>query len=208
MAGDGPAPKHPSVRRRRNASSAGSLRSLPRKGRSGAAPKWPLAPDVVMSATLEHQRDKISGLQLDLDQAEDGRSRGRIRRDLDKLEISTSILALRIEQSTDAEVELWSSLWSIPQAVMWEESHAHREVAVYVRCQIRAEQGDLKAATEARQRGDRLGVNPLALLKLRAEIERVDEAEQRGTRRRSTPPKGKPKKGEGDDPRGGLFAVS
>lgn len=162
-----------------------------------------------MTATLEHQRDKISNLQVELQQAEDGRTRGRLRRELDKLEISSAVLALQIEQATDAETDLWKTLWSIPQAVMWRESHAQREVAVYVRFQIRAEQGDAKAAAEARQRGDRLGVTPLALLKLRAEIERVDEAENRGNRRRSTAPakKAASSRKKPDDPRNGLFAV-
>jgi hypothetical protein len=82
-------------------------------------------------------------------------------------------------------------LWSTPQAIIWEESFAHREVAQYVRWKIRGEQGDLKASVEARQLSDRLGLNPLALMRLRTEIEHADEAADKGDKRRkaSTPPK-------------------
>ncbi|WP_074848216.1 hypothetical protein [Gordonia westfalica] len=54
--------------------------------------------------------------------------------------------------------------------MIWEESHTHREVAQYVRWKVRAEQGDLKAAAEARQLSDRLGLNPLALMRLRPRL--------------------------------------
>lgn len=202
----GPAPKHPSVRARRN-NPKKDFRVLSPEGRQGAAPEWPLHPDVIQSAMLETARDRVASLQVELEEAEDGRTRGRLRRELSKQEMSVTTLSLQIEQATDAEVGLWSDLWSTPQAVIWEESHAHREVAQYVRWKVRGEQGDLKAAAEARQLSDRLGLNPLALMRLRAEIEHVDEAEDRGKQRRqrTTPPK---KSGKGDDPRGGLYAVS
>ncbi|SDT84975.1 hypothetical protein SAMN04488548_1141, partial [Gordonia westfalica] len=131
---------------------------------------------------------------------------GRLRRDLNKNELLVAQLQLQIEQATDAEKALWADLWSTPQAVIWEESHTHREVAQYVRWKVRAEQGDLKAAAEARQLSDRLGLNPLALMRLRAEVEHVDEVENRGKRRRETsvPQRKNPPK---DDPRSSLYAV-
>ena len=199
----GPAPKHPSVRARRNDPNKG-FRTLPARGRSGAVPAWPLQPDVHMTAQLELARDRIASLQVELEDADDGRTKGRLRRDLNKHELTVAELGLQIEQAMDSEIALWSDLWSTPQAVMWEESHAHRSVALYVRCQIRGEQGDLKAAAQALVREDRLGLNPQALLRLRAEIERVEEVEERGKRRRSAPVA--PKRG-GDDPRAGLYAV-
>ena len=204
----GPPPKR--TRTRRNDAKK-DFRSLPAGGRSGATPPWPLQPDLSMSVRLEFQRDQVVSLQLELDRAEDGRARGRLRRQIAKFELSNAELALQIEQSTDMETALWRELWSTPQAVIWEESHAEREVAQYVRWKIRAEQGDLKASTEARMLSDRLGLSPLALLRLRAEIEKVDEAENRGTRRRGAarPAAEDDKPDEGDgDPRGGLFAVS
>lgn len=39
----------------------------------------------------------------------------------------------------DREYEIWEQLWELPQAVMWEQMHVHREVASYVRLLVRAE---------------------------------------------------------------------
>lgn len=203
----GPAPKHPSARARRNKANAG-FRSLPTEGRTGKAPAWPLRPDVHMTAQLELARDRVATLQVEIAECEDGRTKGRLRRQLNTNEMLVSTLSLQIEQATDAEVALWVDLWSTPQAVIWEESRAHREVAQYVRWKVRGEQGDLDAAKEARMLSDRLGLNPLALLRMRAEIERADEAETKGRQRRTTTaPKPKPN-GDDGDPRGGLYAVS
>ena len=198
----GPAPKHPSVRARRNDAKK-DFRSLPSGGRTGDTPPWPLLPEPGRVSLLEFQRDRVASLQVEIEAAEDGRTRGRLRRELGKLEIENARLALEIEQAEDLEKALWAELWTFPQAVMWEETRSHRSVALYVRCQIHGEQGDLKAAVEARQREDRLGLNDLALLRLRAEVERVEEAEDRGKRRRSTPRK----PNDGDDPRSVLRAV-
>lgn len=199
----GPAPKHPSARARRNNPKA-DFRSLPAGGRAGEAPPWPLQPDVNQTAMLDMAQDRVASLQLEVETEEDGRKRGRLRRELNKNEMTVATLTLQIEQAKDAELALWADLWAMPQAVIWEESHAAREVAQYARWKIRGEQGDLKAAVEARQLSDRLGLNPLALLRLRAEIERVEDAEDRGTRRRTPAP---PKRPRGDDPRNGLHAV-
>lgn len=209
MAGAGPAPKHPSVRARRNNTTKG-FRALPSAGRTGKAPAWPLLPDVGLSAQLEVARDRVATLQVEVETEEDGRKKGRLRRDLNKNELIVSSLSLQLEQAVDAEVALWVELWSIPQAVIWEEARAHREVAQYVRWKVRGEQGNLEAAKEARLLSDRLGLNPLALMRMRAEIQRADEAEDKGRQRRgatSKPAEGGGK-GGAEDPRGGLYAVN
>lgn len=170
---------------------------------------WPLLPDVHMVAELERGRDRIATLQVQVEQESDGRTLGRLRRELNKLEMVTAVLALKIEQASDAERDLWVALWGTPQAVIWEESHAHREVAQYVRWKVRAEQGDLRAATEARLLSDRLGLNPLALLRLRAEIEHVAAVEKRSADQRDREAGGGSRKAAPeDDPRGGLYVVS
>lgn len=202
----GPAPKHPSVRARRN-NPKQDFRSLPSAGREGPIPEWPLQPDIATSAMLEVARDRVASLQVDLDGEDDGRAKGRLRRELNKNELLVSQLQLQLEQATDSETALWADLWATPQAVIWEESHSHREVAQYVRWKVRAEQGDLKAASEARQLSDRLGLNPLALLRLRAEVEHVDEVENRGKRRREAPAAKRPPQADPGDPRSGLYAV-
>ncbi|PBO23035.1 hypothetical protein CLM85_18600, partial [Streptomyces albidoflavus] len=57
-----------------------------------------------------------------------------------------------------------------------------REVAQYVRWKVRAELGDLDASKEARQLADRLGLSPLAMLRLRWEIAADEVSEQREVR--------------------------
>ena len=198
----GPAPKHPSARARRNEVKKG-FTLLPAGGRVGPIPVWPLRPNPVMVARREYLQDQIAQIQVQLESSEDGRERGRLRRSLTKAEIDHATLTLQIEQATDAEVALWDDLWRTPQATVWEEAHASREVAQYVRWKILAEQGDLKAATEARQLSDRLGLNPLALTKLRLEIEHLEEVKDAGQQRRE---RTRPKKSPGD-PRGTLRAV-
>ena len=85
--------------------------------------------------------------------------------------------------STDHEVGVWESLWALPQAKAWEMLQIPpRVVALYVRFSVRAE-GDgaeaTKAATEARQAEDRLGLNPAAMLRNRWRIKADDLAEKR-----------------------------
>lgn len=198
-------PKHPSVRARRNDPRKDFV-TLPAAGRPGPVPSWPLGPDLKMQAALDLARDRMTSLALAAETEEDGRARGRIRRELAKHENAAALLSLQIEQARDAEVALWERLWRTPQAVLWEQTHADREVAQYVRWKVRAEQGEVRAASEARLLSDRLGLNPLALLRLRAEVERVDEVEDRGRRRRTTPAAAR-RRNDGEDPRAGLRAV-
>lgn len=68
------------------------------------------------------------------------------------------------------EAQIWADLWATPQAVVWERSRWLRDVALYARYRAAAELGSMKAAAEARQLGDRLGLNPQAMLRLRWEI--------------------------------------
>lgn len=68
------------------------------------------------------------------------------------------------------ELEIWAELWQTPQAVAWERHRWTRDVAQYARLKAAGELGSMKAVSEARQMGDRLGLNPHALLRLRWEI--------------------------------------
>ncbi|MGZ6852479.1 MAG: phage terminase small subunit [Mycobacteriaceae bacterium] len=181
----GPAPKHPSVRARRNDPKK-DFTSLPAQGRPGKAPAWPLQPDVKMTAEHQLALYRVANLQVEIEGTEDGRTKGRLRRSLAAAELTAATLALQIEQATDAERELWDELWSTPQATMWEASSAFaRMLAQFVRWNIKAEQGDLKAAAEARARYKDFGLTPSTLTALKVEIERADEAETRGTQRRA-----------------------
>lgn len=75
-----------------------------------------------------------------------------------------------LASSTADELALWKTLWTMPQAVAWEAQRVERVVAQYVRWTLYAEAGAIKAAPEARQLGDRLGMSPLAMRRLEWEI--------------------------------------
>lgn len=51
-----------------------------------------------------------------------------------------------MSKATAAERSLWSSLWKLPQAILWEEQHVERDVALYVRMRIMVESGTEAAA--------------------------------------------------------------
>lgn len=82
----------------------------------------------------------------------------------------------------DREAQLWAELWSTPQAVMWERTHSELAVARFTRFSVLAETGNVKAATEARQLEDRLGLNPQAMLRLRWQVTADEVADQRQER--------------------------
>ncbi|MFB7671667.1 hypothetical protein ACFC26_09640 [Kitasatospora purpeofusca] len=89
----------------------------------------------------------------------------------------------------ERELDLWTDLWTTPQAVMWERTHSVLAVARFVRFSVLAENGNTKSATEARQLEDRLGLNPQAMLRLRWEIAPDEVAEQRQDRAARSRPK-------------------
>lgn len=157
-------------------------------------------PDSVRTAQYELAQDRITNLEGEIENADDGRTKGRLRRQLAAAEQTAAIMKLQIEQQTDMELELWQMLWSTPQATMWDESDAFaRVLASFVRWQVKGEQGDLDAAKEARIRGKEFGLTPLTLLGLKAEVERVDEAEDKSQQRRQR--RQSKAKGAGGDPR-------
>src|SRR5690349_6478632 len=67
------------------------------------------------------------------------------------------------------ELVLWAELWRTPQAFMWEQLHLEREVALYVRSYIAAENVEAKAADRALvlRMGDSLGLNTAGMHRLR-----------------------------------------
>lgn len=207
MAGMGPPPKPPGTRARRNATL--QTTTLPAKGRGNRkAPPWPLRPDATAMRTKLAAELDTERLTAQRDACTDRRRLGRIERLLDHAIATADALEQQLAEQAAMELELWAELWATPQAAMWEKLAWDREVAQYVRWKIRGELGDLEAAKEARQWSDRLGLNPLAMLRLRWEIERTDEAEQRGARRReAAKPPAKRGRKKPVDPRQILHAV-
>lgn len=168
MAGMGPAPKHPDRRARTNATVA--MTRLPAAGRTGRAPAWPLDADLATETAILLGKRQVKALEDDLDSAGTARDRAAIRR---KLQRATTTLAEA--QAMKAflakhERKLWGDVWKTPQATQWEKLGWTREVAQYVRHKVKGEGGSLDDAKEARQLSDRLGLSPLALLRLRWEI--------------------------------------
>ena len=65
--------------------------------------------------------------------------------------------------------KVWRELWALPQASAWECLFMHRVVARYAAKLTEAEQPHSSSAilAEVRQLEDRLGLSPMALLRLR-----------------------------------------
>jgi hypothetical protein len=156
---------------------------LPAGGRQGDPPKWPLIADVVATTHRDMARRQADEYELQLLEPDlQGRQRAAVQRKLDGAQSAATVLDKQIEATAALEAELWRDLWATPQAVAWERLGWTREVAQYVRWKVKAELGDLDASKEARQLGDRLGLTPLALLRLRWEIAPDEVAEQRQER--------------------------
>lgn len=153
MAGTGPAPKDPGARRRRNAAVGKTY--LPADGRVGETPIWPLRMATTVTANILNQ-DELG----------------------DNANVPIGADAVRDERR---ELEVWERLWRSPQAVAWERSGSEIDVAIYVRHLVQAEGGDMKAASEARQWSDRLGLNPKAMRSLLWEIVDLDEVAEKRT---------------------------
>lgn len=143
---------------------------LPSVGRSGRPPRWPLLPDIGLRAKLAVIEAKVSSLEADLDFAEAGRV-GSIEHQLDAAREKREILQFQCTEQDKRERALWRELWKTPQAVAWDAHGWTRDVAQYCRHKVLAELGSLDDAKEARQWSDRLGLNDLALLRLRWAIE-------------------------------------
>lgn len=180
MGGMGPAPKP--QRQRRNATVA--MTRLPPEGRGKRnAPPWPLIPDIALGVRHDLAVAKVEALELDLVELRDaGRPTGSVERKLDAARETAAITEAQLREQRRLEALLWRDLWRTPQAVQWERLGWYREVARYVRHTVMAELGDLDAAKEARQWSDRLGLSPLAMLRLRWVVAHDEVAEKRAER--------------------------
>ena len=168
----GPPKKDPEKRARRNKPTYRAI--LPAEGRSGRVPAWPLPDDVVAKAELKTLRDRVKAAKRELEGDVTAKQRRDVTRDLGRLEREVNILDAQIKAWHKLEMSLWRDMWKLPQAVEWERLGWLREVAQYVRWKVRAEMGHLGAGRESRQLADRLGLTPLAMLRLEWKIEDLD----------------------------------
>lgn len=179
MGGMGPAPKEEGRRARRNATIATT--KLPANGRTGKAPTWPLIPDIVTKARRGVWADKVDRFEGELEERlAEGLPPGTLERRLDAAREQLAIYELRLQEQRKLETALWRALWKTPQAVQWEQLGWYRDVAQYVRFKVLGELGDMDAAREARQWSDRLGLNPLAMLRLRWSVQASDGEQDDG----------------------------
>lgn len=185
MAGMGPPPKDPEKRARRNATVAQTI--LPAAGRKGRTPAWPLPPDVRRMTLLKVLRAKAKDLKLLVDSPDlTAKQRQQLDQELAKTIELAATLDAELKEARKYERTLWTSLWKTPMAVQWERLSWNREVALYVRWQVRAELGDLKASSEARLRADAIGLTPMSLLRLRWRVEDAGQPEASGRVSRSS----------------------
>ena len=77
----------------------------------------------------------------------------------------------------------WAELWKTPQAAAWEELGINRTVARYALLLQQAEKPSAPASlhNEVRQLEDRLGLTPMAMLRLHWEMSPDEVTEKRAT---------------------------
>ena len=90
-------------------------------------------------------------------------------------------------EATATEQAMWERYWRKPQAAAWARIQLVDEVALYVRVFLVGASGDIKAMTEARQVGERLGMNPTAMLKNRWRVVADQVGEQRESKKKPGP---------------------
>jgi hypothetical protein len=159
------------------------MTKLPSEGRKGRAPAWPLLDDIATAARYELAEKRLAQARDELDEARGTDKETRLEAKVYKLEELAFILQRKLEVQRAQEAVVWKKLWALPQATQWERAGWTREVAQYVRWKVLAELGDLDSSKEARQLGDRLGLTPLALLRLRWEVAPDEVGAARETKR-------------------------
>lgn len=104
----------------------------------------------------------------------------------------------------------WLDVWASPMAPEFDESDRHglNMLAVLVNDYWMAEAAKerIVLAAEIRQQSQRFGLSPIDRRRLQWEVERTEEAQDRGSRRRTQPPP-EAKPDGGKDPRATLRAV-
>lgn len=186
MAGMGPPPKPEHERRRQNPTVA--MTRLPAGGRRKRAPNWPLIPDVAMTARRDIAETNVKLAECKLAELEDlGKPTASAEAKLTRCRETLLILERQLAAQRRLEAALWRDLWSLPQAVEWERLKWFRDVAMYVRHKVLGELGELDDAREARQWSDRLGLTPMAMLRLRWAVAPDEVAAKRETKTAAPP---------------------
>lgn len=174
-------PPDPNALRRDRPKDKDGWTSLPANGRKGRMPKWPLLPDLTLTAERAFQQDTVDGIDGELTEAEmsgDEQEIRQLRQSLQAARLRLFTIQSQIERQDKVEKQLWREAWKTPQAEAWDRLGWYRDVAQYVRHKTLGEMGSIKDAQEARQWSDRLGLNPVAMLRLRWRVT-IDELQAR-----------------------------
>jgi hypothetical protein len=117
------------------------MTKLPKSGRTGRAPAWPLDADLKLETAIHAPE---AGDQVDRGRAGVGDHRAgpaAQRRKLDRANRHLAELEAMKKFLAKNERKLWADLWKTPQATQWEKLGWTREVAQYVRHKVKAEGG-------------------------------------------------------------------
>jgi hypothetical protein len=102
-------------------------------------------------------------------------------------------------------LDWWSDVWASPMAPEFDDSDAHGLIALAMIVNdfwtVPTARERKECAAEIRMQSQRFGLSPMDRRRLQWEIERTDEAQAKGARRRAT------KKASSKDPRAVLRAV-
>lgn len=166
----GPAPDPNALPRVRD---KGEWKVLPKEGRTGTPPQWPLPPDVRAQAQLEHTERRAAEVRDQWANAEDSRKAASVAKKLDRLEGALAEMRAVMAQREQMELALWAELWAMPQALVWERQSQQWEVALYARRMIEAQERDsaVNLSTLVRQMADSLGLTTPGLRSNRWTIE-------------------------------------
>lgn len=74
---------------------------------------------------------------------------------------------LRDRMPTTAEAALWAEVWRSPQASVWAKQQMVWPVCRWVKLNLAAVDGDLACERACQSLEDRLGLNPMAMARLR-----------------------------------------
>lgn len=165
----GPAPDPNALNRERD---KGEWKVLPREGRPGPPPDWPLPPDVRAQAQLEHTERQAVEVRDQWANA-DSRKAASLAKKLERLEGALAAMRAVMAQRDEMELALWAELWAMPQALVWQRQSQQWEVALYCRRMIEAQERDsaVNLSTLVRQMADSLGLTTPGLRSNRWTIE-------------------------------------
>ncbi len=108
-------------------------------------------------------------------------------------------------------VAWWNDVWASPMAPEFDDSDKHGLIALAVLvnhfCTVPKPFSRMSIAAEIRQQSQRFGLSPIDRRRLQWEIERTEEAQEKGAKRRAAAPRAASSPRGASDPRTALHVV-